>query len=153
MKRQRIVSIGTACLIVMISVFLITRSNFADPASTFPQGAIIAWNLKSGTIPAGWVICDGSNGTQDLRKRFLMGVGNFADVGKMVGEFQHQHTFFGQTQNAGNSGDHLAWKADADTSGRTPQATGVTHWHDFSRTTQLADNIPPGYTVLYLMKR
>src|ERR1700681_1208817 len=90
MNPPRIVSIGIVCAVLLTSVLLVARSNSAQPALTFPQGAIIAWNAKAGTIPAGWAVCNGSNGTPDLRNRFLMGVGSFADVGKMVGNSQHQ---------------------------------------------------------------
>ena len=38
-----------------------------------PRGTIIAWN--SGNAPAGWVVCDGTNGTHDLRGRFILGAG------------------------------------------------------------------------------
>lgn len=42
-----------------------------------PSGAIIMW---SGTTPpAGWVICDGSNGAPDLRGRFIVGSGTNAN--------------------------------------------------------------------------
>jgi microcystin-dependent protein len=37
-----------------------------------PKGAIIMW--YGTTIPLGWVICDGNNGTPDLRGRFIVGV-------------------------------------------------------------------------------
>lgn len=39
-----------------------------------PKGAIIIWN---GTKPPkGWVLCDGKNGTPDLRGRFVYGYGS-----------------------------------------------------------------------------
>ncbi len=36
-----------------------------------PPGGIIMWSGK--TAPAGWALCDGSNGTPDLRGRFIVG--------------------------------------------------------------------------------
>ena len=39
----------------------------------FPIGVIIAWNSE--LIPVGWVICDGFNGTPDLRGRFILSSG------------------------------------------------------------------------------
>lgn len=36
-----------------------------------PQGGIIMWS--GSTVPQGWRLCDGSNGTPDLRNRFVMG--------------------------------------------------------------------------------
>ena len=38
-----------------------------------PKGTIIMFN--GSIIPQGWLLCDGSNGTPDLRNRFIVGVG------------------------------------------------------------------------------
>jgi microcystin-dependent protein len=40
-----------------------------------PSGAILAWSGSIATIPAGFVICDGTNSTPDLRDRFIVGAG------------------------------------------------------------------------------
>jgi microcystin-dependent protein len=34
---------------------------------------IVAWSGSIETIPEGWIICDGTNGTPDLRDRFIIG--------------------------------------------------------------------------------
>jgi len=39
-------------------------------------GAITAWSGSIASIPAGWALCNGSNGTPDLRDRFVIGVGS-----------------------------------------------------------------------------
>jgi len=38
-----------------------------------PTGLIGLWHGILATIPAGWVICDGTNGTPDLRDKFIRG--------------------------------------------------------------------------------
>jgi microcystin-dependent protein len=38
-----------------------------------PAGAILMWSGSS--IPSGWALCDGSNGTPDLRGRFIVSAG------------------------------------------------------------------------------
>lgn len=38
-----------------------------------PSGAIIMWHGSIASIPSGWVLCDGSNSTPDLRNRFIVG--------------------------------------------------------------------------------
>ena len=43
--------------------------NVDGPVSFLPRGSIIAWNGK--TPPKGWALCDGKNGTPDLRGRFI----------------------------------------------------------------------------------
>lgn len=40
-----------------------------------PAGGIILWSGIISSIPTGWVLCDGSNGTPDLRNRFIVGAG------------------------------------------------------------------------------
>jgi hypothetical protein len=40
-----------------------------------PEGAIIMWSGTVATIPASWALCDGANGTPDLRNRFILGAG------------------------------------------------------------------------------
>src|SRR5262249_3903389 len=41
--------------------------------AAFPTGTILAWSSNSAAIPTGWAICNGQNGTPDLRGRFLRG--------------------------------------------------------------------------------
>ena len=41
-----------------------------------PTGAILLWSGSTGSIPSGFVICDGTNSTPDLRDRFIVGAGN-----------------------------------------------------------------------------
>lgn len=41
--------------------------------NTVPAGVIVMWSGTIATIPTGWVLCNGSNGTPDLRDRFIVG--------------------------------------------------------------------------------
>lgn len=41
-----------------------------------PSGFIGLWSGSAGSIPSGWRLCDGSNGTPDLRDRFIVGAGS-----------------------------------------------------------------------------
>ena len=45
-------------------------------ASAFVTGMIILWYGDTTNIPGGWVLCNGSNSTPDLRDRFVIGAGN-----------------------------------------------------------------------------
>lgn len=42
-------------------------------ADRFPVGGIVMWSGTIATIPTGWFLCNGSNGTPDLRDRFIIG--------------------------------------------------------------------------------
>jgi len=44
--------------------------------SAVPTGAIILWSGSTASIPSGWVLCNGSNSTPDLRDRFVVGAGS-----------------------------------------------------------------------------
>lgn len=49
-----------------------------------PVGGIIMWSGSIVSIPATWALCDGTNGTPDLRDRFIVGAGStyaVADTG------------------------------------------------------------------------
>jgi hypothetical protein len=41
--------------------------------NAFPSGGIIMWSGTIATIPSGWLLCNGSSGTPDLRNRFIIG--------------------------------------------------------------------------------
>jgi hypothetical protein len=40
--------------------------------SSVPSGLICMWKGSIATIPSGWYLCDGNNGTPDLRNRFVI---------------------------------------------------------------------------------
>jgi len=50
----------------------ITDVNCAGPV---PKGGIIAWSGTILTIPSGWALCDGNNGTPNLSGRFVISPG------------------------------------------------------------------------------
>ena len=51
----------------------VTASGGFTGAGTVPVGTIVMWSGTS--IPTGWAICDGSQGTPDLRGRFVLASG------------------------------------------------------------------------------
>ena len=46
----------------------------------FVTGMILIWSGAANAIPSGWVLCNGSNSTPDLRDRFVIGAGNSYSV-------------------------------------------------------------------------
>jgi hypothetical protein len=41
--------------------------------AALPSGVIAMWSGLTTNIPSGWALCDGNNGTPDLRDRFVVG--------------------------------------------------------------------------------
>ena len=52
----------------------------AASGGIIPSGGIIIWSGASTAIPDGWLLCDGTNGTPDLRNRFVIGAGSSYSV-------------------------------------------------------------------------
>lgn len=42
-----------------------------DGNNAVPSGVVVTWPGLSVDIPRGWAICDGTNGTPDIRGRFI----------------------------------------------------------------------------------
>lgn len=62
-----------------------------------PIGTIALWSGALATIPDGWQICDGTNGTVNLRDRFVVGAGSLYNPGTTGGSADavvpsHTHT-------------------------------------------------------------
>ena len=53
--------------------------------SGVPPGCILLWYGKSTNIPLGWALCDGKNGTPDLRDRFVIGASEALKAGTTGG--------------------------------------------------------------------
>jgi len=60
--------------------------------TTIPTGLISIWYGSIGSIPTGWYLCDGSNGTPDLRDRFIVGAGSTYSVSATGGSTTHTIT-------------------------------------------------------------
>lgn len=54
-------------------------------SSLVPTGVVMMWSGAANAIPSGYVICDGNNGTPDLRNRFVIGAGDTYAVGATGG--------------------------------------------------------------------
>lgn len=74
-----------------------------------PIGVIVLWSGSQAAIPAGWALCNGSNGTPDLRNRFVVGAGNTYSVAAQGGSTDaalvahtHSATLSGATAGAGS---------------------------------------------------
>lgn len=134
-------------------------------ATTFniiPRGVIVAWFGTN--IPNGWALCDGNNGTPDLRNRFIRGSDstdvNVQRIGGSVkiGGSQlppHTHNF----EYSDNYVIQGASDQDQEKDRFRGAATGITYtirWNNrTNRSTVVGsgdDYWQPYYKLLYIMK-
>ena len=121
--------------------------------ASIPTGVIVAWSGLISNIPTGFVLCNGSNGTPDLRNRFVIGASSdttvtsstFAGItlGSVTGydkrsggnkdatlvshshTLSHSHTFSGTVSNTNLSHSHSYSSANHPTgSGPEQNQTG-----------------------------
>jgi microcystin-dependent protein len=162
----------------------VTQSEFAllsGQTSLVPAGVILLWSGSIASIPSGWNLCDGTNGTPDLRNRFVVGAGSTYAVGATGGadsvtltEAQMPaHTHTGSTDSAGGH-NHTAAILDAwqnntvDNNGGGTMYVGQGSTNTYTTSTAGAhthtvtvgstggggshENRPPYYALAYIMK-
>lgn len=108
------------------------------------SGMIIIWPRSIGTIPDGYVLCDGNNSTPDLRNKFVVGAGDSYAVDATGGNATHTHAF---TSNLHNH--------DLNTPG--PIGSGANFDHETTAvavtgTTDSGSSLPPYHALCYIMK-
>lgn len=59
--------------------------------ATWHPGMILMWSGATNAVPTGWALCDGENGTPDLRDRFVLGAGGSRAPGDTGGDEEHTH--------------------------------------------------------------
>ena len=129
------------------------KSYVDSKASGVPSGVIVMWSGAANNIPSGWVLCNGQNGTPDLRDRFIVGAGSSYSVGATGGSNQvtltegqmpsHNHSY-GSAREAGN----ISFQP-------VPQWAGEV-WSSFTNSTggnQPHENRPPYYALCFIMKQ
>ena len=143
-----------------------------------PSGAIIMWSGAANAIPTGYVLCNGSNNTPDLRNRFVVGAGTGGNYSVNAtggsadatlvshqhgpgsystssdGGHTHTYNFRSGTERADNDEDHQR------NSGSQQYNTGSSgaHTHTISGSSSTEGssatnaNLPPYYALCYIMK-
>lgn len=119
-----------------------------------PEGGIIAWSGSIANIPVGWALCNGANGTPDLRGRFILGAqadsGATYDVGDTGGAAsvtlsenqipEHRHTITGAS-GAGSGGGY-----------QVSTIQSVTGYTGYVGGGQSHENMPPFFVLAFIMR-
>ena len=130
-------------------------------SAVLPKGVIVMWSGSQASIPSGWALCNGLNGTPDLRNRFIVGAGHSYSVGATGGADSvtltinqmpyHAHEYFGD--------DHLIVGATYaySRSGMDAISDSKSGASAFFKTTykgsdQPHENRPPYYALCFIMK-
>ena len=124
----------------------------ANLTNIFVQGMIMMYT--GSTAPSGWAICNGQNGTPDLRDRFIVGAGSAYSIGNTGGANSvtltldqippHTHTWDRQDVSINNG--YRPWPANNNDCSRSTQNTGSAGGG------QSHENRPPYYALMFIMK-
>ena len=123
-----------------------------------PKGVILFWSGAIVDIPIGYALCDGTNGTPDLRDRFVVGAGDTYAVNTTGGSVNtgmagsHTHTV-----NSANAGTPGSTSGAAQSGAGTSVVTSVSAPVDHTHTANLVgdhqhSSLPPYLALAYIMK-
>ena len=110
------------------------------------SGLVCMWSGNIGNLPSGWVLCDGNNGTPDLRDKFVVAAGTTYLRGLQSGGLSHYHEFLS------NGHQH-----DMDSVSPLEINAGVEFNDIFNSVSDAGDtdtssNLPVWYSIAYIMK-
>lgn len=148
---------------------------YVDSATSgsFPSGGIIMWSGSVASIPAGWLLCNGSSGTPDLRSRFVVGAGSTYAVGATGGSadatlVSHNHSASvsdpGHNHNLNNGtnvirdgaprerADGGSVSLNIDNLSIDSNTTGISVSISSTGSSATNANLPPYYALAYIMK-
>ena len=155
----------------------LTVSGAINGGGVVPTGCILMWSGSVASIPSGWVICDGTNGTPDLRNRFIVGAGSTYAVAATGGSadavnVSHTHTAtvtdaghthttdidYTTTGGGGSSRQFygrtgtLDIGSSGDLKPSSSATTGVTVANSTEGSSGTNANLPPYYALAFIMK-
>jgi hypothetical protein len=138
MHRKRIVMSGVVGLLAFGGVGVLSGHLFAQVSpptgptlTVIPRGVIVSWYGPINQIPGGWLLCDGTQGTPDLRDRFIVGAGAAFPVHQDDPSPEHDHGVSGVA--VPQHVHQLSTRVAAPVRWNNDHHLGVTTDHDNSR--------------------
>lgn len=120
--------------------------NSLTGTNTVPSGFIGMWSGSIATIPSGWYLCDGTNGTPNLTDKFIVGAGASYAAGTSGGSAT-SGLGGGATVTSGSGGAHSHTGSTGGTAITIAQMPS--HSHVLSGDSTAEDNnYTPGSTLL-----
>ena len=107
-------------------------------------GMILLWSGAEIDIPAGYVICDGNNGTPDLTGRFVRHPIGGSPIGSSGGAITHTHDY----TSDGHAHDFPPGANITGGVGISSTSSSV----NVTGTTDSEIGLPPFYVLAYIMK-
>lgn len=89
-----------------VELRLTTQSILDVIDARIPRGIISMWAGGVGDVPSGWHLCDGTNGTPDLRDRFIVAAGSSYPPGYTGGSLTYTPTI---TVNGSGTGVQVGY--------------------------------------------
>lgn len=143
--------------------------------SSVPSGVIMMWSGSNNSIPSGFVLCNGSNGTPDLRNRFIVGSGSSYSTGNTggansvtlsisqmpshnhsasssVSDPGHSHSFKGATGSSGSGTSSRDSVPETQQTGSSTTGISVSTSIGSKGGNSSHENRPPYYALAYIMK-
>lgn len=118
-----------------------------------PSGCILLWSGTTNNIPNGWALCDGQNGTPDLRDKFVLGAGTTYAAGTTGGSETVTLTIAQIPSHSHNLRGYSGINNQSSAYGLMPGSNGsVTKETNAIGNTNPHNNMPPYYTLAYIMK-
>jgi hypothetical protein len=167
---------GTSTTQIATTAFVVN----AITNSAIPAGVILLWSGSLASIPSGWALCNGANGTPDLRNRFVVGAGSTYAVNATGGSanstlVDHTHSATSVVSDPGHNHDNGSFnrllrvtgsgtvtatnvdpnEPDVTQSGNIlSNTTGITVSTTVASagSSALNANLPPYYALAYIMK-
>jgi hypothetical protein len=142
-------------------------SNTPTWGNAFVAGMIMLWSGSSASIPSGWLLCDGSSSTPDLRNRFVVGAGSTYAVDATGGSANAvvvSHTHTATVTDPGHN--HIITTTSGSVAGGTTyftpgnggsissggSVTGISVSNSTTGVSGTNANLPPYYALCYIMK-